>query len=100
VGEFENVVLEKEGEDQVGDFGGNEELVSIASPYRTVNTICLCYKTRQLMLYREIIAVCSKIHTKHTSMICGIVKTTRTRNPLLQLTIALLYPAKWHVNAH
>ena len=23
------------------------------------------------MLYREIIAVCSEIHTKHTNMLCG-----------------------------
>jgi len=23
------------------------------------------------MLYREIIAVCSKIHTKHTNTVCG-----------------------------
>ena len=25
----------------------------------------------QLMLYREIIAVCSQIHTKHTNTLCG-----------------------------
>jgi len=28
-------------------------------------------KTRQLMLYREIIAVCSQIHTKHINTLCG-----------------------------
>jgi hypothetical protein len=28
-------------------------------------------KTRQLMLYREIIAVCSQIHTKHINTVCG-----------------------------
>ena len=28
-------------------------------------------KTAQLMLYREIIAVCSEIHTKHTNTLCG-----------------------------
>jgi len=28
-------------------------------------------KTSQLMLYREIIAVCSQIHTKHTNTLCG-----------------------------
>ena len=28
-------------------------------------------KTCQLMLYREIIAVCSQIHTKHTNTLCG-----------------------------
>ena len=28
-------------------------------------------KTSQLMLYREIIAVCSQIHTKHTNILLG-----------------------------
>ena len=28
-------------------------------------------KTNQLMLYREIIAVCSQIHTKHINTVCG-----------------------------
>jgi len=28
-------------------------------------------KTSQLMLYREIIAVCSQIHTKHLNTLCG-----------------------------
>jgi hypothetical protein len=28
-------------------------------------------KTSQLMLYREIIAVCSQIHTKHINTVCG-----------------------------
>jgi hypothetical protein len=27
--------------------------------------------TSQLMLYREIIAVCSQIHTKHINTLCG-----------------------------
>jgi len=27
--------------------------------------------TSQLMLYREIIAVCSEIHTKHINTLCG-----------------------------
>ena len=31
----------------------------------------LCYKTIQLMLYREIMAVCSQIHTKHINTVCG-----------------------------
>ena len=41
------------------------------SPYRAVNTLRLCYKTSQLMLYREIMAVCSEIHTKHINTVCG-----------------------------
>jgi proteasome assembly chaperone (PAC2) family protein len=28
-------------------------------------------KSSQLMLYREIIAVCSEIHTKHINTLCG-----------------------------
>jgi hypothetical protein len=28
-------------------------------------------KTSQLMLYREIVAVCSEIHTKHINTLCG-----------------------------
>jgi len=28
-------------------------------------------KTSQLTLYREIIAVCSQIHTKHINTLCG-----------------------------
>ena len=28
-------------------------------------------KTSQLMLYREIIAVCSQIHKKHINTLCG-----------------------------
>ena len=28
-------------------------------------------KTSQLMLYREIMAVCSEIHTKHINTVCG-----------------------------
>jgi len=50
----------------------NVELYTrISSPYRAVKTLRLCYKTSQLMLYREIIAVCSDIHTKHINTLCG-----------------------------
>ena len=28
-------------------------------------------ETRQLILYREIIAICSQIHTKHINTLCG-----------------------------
>ena len=33
--------------------------------------ICHIYWPSQLMLYREIIAVCSEIHTKHINTQCG-----------------------------
>jgi len=36
------------------------------STHRAGNTLFLGYKTSRLMLYREIVAVCSQIHTKHT----------------------------------
>ena len=41
------------------------------SPCRAVNTHRLVIQTSQLMLYREIIAVCSEIHTKHINTQCG-----------------------------
>jgi len=44
--------------------------INTDSPYRAVNTV-LVTKTSQLMLYREIIAVCSQIHTKHINTLCG-----------------------------
>jgi hypothetical protein len=34
-------------------------------------TSALVIKTSQLMLYREIIAICSEIHTKHINTLCG-----------------------------
>ena len=30
-----------------------------------INTLCFGFKTDKLMLYREIITVCSEIHAKH-----------------------------------
>jgi len=37
-----------------------------------VNTLRLGYKkTNQLILFRELIAVCSAIHTKHINALCG-----------------------------
>jgi hypothetical protein len=45
--------------------------IYIFSPYRAVNTPVSVIKTSQLMLYREIIAVCSEIHTKHINTLCG-----------------------------
>ena len=37
---------------------------------RSKHTISVI-KTSQLMLYREIMAVCSEIHTKHINTVCG-----------------------------
>jgi hypothetical protein len=42
-----------------------------SSPYRAVNTLRLGYKTSQLMMCREIMAVCSEIHTKHINTVWG-----------------------------
>ena len=50
------------------NIGSNEEF----SPYRAVNSITVSViKTNQSMLYSEIIAVCSQIHTKHFNKLCG-----------------------------
>jgi hypothetical protein len=43
----------------------------ISSPYRAVNILYLSYKNSQLILYREIIAVCSEIQTKYINTLCG-----------------------------
>jgi len=44
---------------------------STFSLYRAVNTQRRCYKTSQLILCTEIIAVCSQIDTKHINTLCG-----------------------------
>jgi len=38
---------------------------------RTMQKKVPILQTNQLMLYKEIIAVCSKIHTKHIKRLCG-----------------------------
>ena len=43
----------------------------IISPYRAVNNSVSVIKTSQLMLYREIIAVCSAIRLQHINALCG-----------------------------
>ena len=45
----------------------NLKIQSVPRSKHSVSVI----KTSQLMLYREIIAVCSQIHTKHTNTLCG-----------------------------
>ena len=55
--------------------GQNEELLNVKLVVHIVTTglqsVKMCYKTSQLMLYREIMAVCSQIHTKHINTVCG-----------------------------
>jgi hypothetical protein len=46
------------------------ELVKIELVPRSKHTVSVI-KTSQLMLYSEVIAVCSQIHTKHTNTLCG-----------------------------
>jgi hypothetical protein len=43
----------------------------IHSNHRAVNGQNSVIKSSQLKLYREIIAVCSQIHTKHINTLCG-----------------------------
>ena len=40
------------------------------NPYRAITLSVSVIKTNQLMLYREIISVCSQIHTKHVNTLC------------------------------
>ena len=58
--------------------GQNVELLNVKlavykDPVRTAQKThsVSVIKTSQLMLYREIIAVCSQIHTKHTNTLSG-----------------------------
>ena len=44
--------------------------VNIQSVPRSKHSVSVI-KISQLMLYREIIAVCSEIHTKHINTVCG-----------------------------
>jgi len=48
----------------------SELYINIQSVPRSKHSVSVI-KTSQLMLYREIIAVCSEIHTKHTNTVCG-----------------------------
>jgi len=40
--------------------------------YLNIQSVPRSKHTSQLMLYREIIAVCSQIHTKHINTLCGL----------------------------
>ena len=56
--------------------GQNVELLNVKLAVRIVTTglqriKSLVIKTSQLMLYREIISVCSQIHPKHINTVCG-----------------------------
>src|SRR5215468_6276912 len=44
--------------------------INIQSVPRSKHSVSVI-KSSQLMLYREIIAVCSEIHTKHMNTLCG-----------------------------
>jgi hypothetical protein len=47
-------------------------IIEGVSPYRAVNTLHLGYKNQSVnVVYREIIAVCSEIRTKHIHSLCG-----------------------------
>jgi hypothetical protein len=47
-----------------------DSYINIQSVPRTKHSVS-AIKTSQLMLYREIIAVSSQIHTKHINTLCG-----------------------------
>jgi len=54
--------------------GQNVELLNVKLVVHIVTTglwrVKSVIKTSQLMLYREIMAVCSQIHTKHINTVC------------------------------
>ena len=60
------------------------------SPYRAVNTLRLSYKN-QLMLRREIIAVCSQIHTKHINTLCRLNVELLNVELVVHIVTTLLY---------
>jgi len=49
----------------------NVKLVVQIVTIRLERVKSLLIQTSQLMLYREIMAVCSEIHTKHKNTLCG-----------------------------
>ena len=54
--------------------GRNTELLNVKLVVNILTTVLQrlsVIKTSQLMLYREIVAVCSQIHTKHINTLCG-----------------------------
>jgi len=55
--------------------GQNVELLNVKLAVHIVTTrlqrVKSLIKTSQLMLYREIMAVCSQIHTEHINTLCG-----------------------------
>jgi len=54
----------------------------------------LSYKTSQLMLYKEIIAVCSHIRTKHINTLCG------QNVELLNVKLVVHNNNHWHVEVY
>jgi len=62
------------------------------SSYRVVLHSVLVIKTSQLKLYREIIAVCSQIHTKHINTLCG--QNVELLNVKLVVHIVITGPSK------
>ena len=58
-------------DDDDDDDGQHELYVNTQSVPRKKTLSVSFIKTNQLMLYREIIAVCSQIHTKHINTLCG-----------------------------
>jgi hypothetical protein len=50
---------------------GFESTISAGERPKTYASYRAATVTGQLMLYREIMAVCSDIHTKHINTVCG-----------------------------
>jgi len=55
----------------VDSFSLVAEIVSLSTELPCIYVLTQLCLNSQLMLYREIIAVCSQIHTKHINTVCG-----------------------------
>jgi len=53
-------------------------------------------KTSQLMLYREIIAVCSEIHIKHIHTLCG----QKVELLSVKVVVHIMTTGLWRVHVH
>jgi hypothetical protein len=65
--------------------------LSYKDPVRTAQYIhSLCYKNQSLNAVREILAVYSEIHTKHTDTLCGRnVELVNVKPAVQRVTIGL-----------
>ena len=57
-------------------------------------------KTSQLVLYREVLSLCSQIHTKHISTLCGQKVELLNVKPCLYIYIYIYIYTHTHTHTH